>query len=117
MHNQCRHLLLQVFWGVSPVGPYNLNRSGAPAERVQRVRHATIMDWQEQRCPDVQHPWLYYSWRLTLGPRSSRCGSNAASAPVQALSEFPKVFGGQPDVIVLGVNLWDLARWKVRRSL
>lgn len=30
--------MVQVFWGVSPVGPYNLNRSGAPAERIQRVR-------------------------------------------------------------------------------
>jgi hypothetical protein len=31
---------LQVFWGASPVGPYNLNRSGSPAERLQRVRTA-----------------------------------------------------------------------------
>lgn len=33
---------------------------------------------------------------------------------VQALAAFPTAFGGPPDVIVLGVNLWDLARWKVR---
>jgi hypothetical protein len=56
----------QVFWGASPVGPYNLNRSGSPAERLQR-----------------------------------------------ALAAFPQAFGGPPDVIVLGVNLWDLARWKM----
>lgn len=31
----------------------------------------------------------------------------------QALAEFPKQFGGPPDVIVVGANLWDLARWKV----
>ncbi len=28
----------QAYWGVSPVGPYNLNRTGAPAERIRRVR-------------------------------------------------------------------------------
>ena len=31
----------------------------------------------------------------------------------QALAAFPQAFGGPPGVIVLGVNLWDLARWKV----
>ena len=32
----------------------------------------------------------------------------------QALAAFPTAFGGPPDAIVLGVNLWDLARWKVQ---
>lgn len=32
----------QAYWGVSPVGPYNLNRAGAPAERIQRVRCANL---------------------------------------------------------------------------
>jgi hypothetical protein len=31
----------------------------------------------------------------------------------QALAAFPTAFGGPPEVIVLGINLWDLARWKV----
>jgi hypothetical protein len=36
-----------------------------------------------------------------------------AACLCQALEAFPQAFGTPPDVIVLGVNLWDLARWKV----
>lgn len=39
-------MVLQVFWGASPVGPYNLNRSGSPAERLQRVRTVLFTSMQ-----------------------------------------------------------------------
>ncbi len=32
----------QAFWGASPVGPYNKNRTGAPAERIERVRMGSL---------------------------------------------------------------------------
>ncbi len=31
----------------------------------------------------------------------------------QALAQYPVVFGGPPDVAVVGTLLWDLARWKL----
>lgn len=47
------------------------------------------------------------------GPYSRNRTGNASSRVRQALHRYPAAFGGSPDMVVVGVLLWDLARWKL----